>query len=332
MPAPVALEAKKAAQARIEAERARLARMHERSVNKRKAAVRRPTEPVQMSELWRACCNREMHKRHAGWYDVLRNIINEGRKRDPHHWRDVRVHDGACGTGELMEGLHSLEGRHRLGIIFSGSDMSGDMLTKQLFTHARKAATESPWRRPQVHQLAWHELPGHFRDVHRGGPNSKPHILIIPGASIPYAGAWDRNPETASPQKREMGIRVAANAFYESLQPGGKLAITTTPQRSFDNITRKGGESESFLSTIRGRPVRISEQITHNPKERMRIWNTRIEFLDTREVQEKTRKAFMLPPSELAQILKDAGFIKVRRVDIPGEPYEGLIAERPAQK
>lgn len=264
-----------------------------------------------------------MPNRHLGWAKVIKGIVKTKRKKDPHNWRTLKVHDAACGTGELMERLREI------GVPVSGSDLSEGMLLDQslkcILLSSFIAEIDD---KPVVMRIGWNELAGFFRElVEKQGPDERPNMIIVPGASIPYAGAWDSNPHTRDPARRELEIKVALHNFRESLRPDGVLIMTTSPESSFRFVEKYGKEIDEFKSEIYGKQVQIREVITHNPKLKIRKWRTTIEFLDSGEKQVIERNAFMLPPNELIRMCRELGFVRVRRIRISGEPYDGVIAE-----
>tara|TARA_Y100000310_G_C20702557_1_gene831274 strand:- start:9690 stop:10238 length:549 start_codon:yes stop_codon:yes gene_type:complete len=180
--------------------------------------------------------------------------------------------------------------------------------------------------------MAWDNLGNYFSEQERKFGKEKPDILIVPGSSIPYAGAWDKNPHKSNVKAREQSIKSALNNFKESIHPGGVLILTTTPDKSFARMRKNGIEVDEYTTDFEGYgKVRVREEITHEPKTRTRKWRSVLIFADG-QTQTIERNAFMLPRSELMKMLKGSGFINIKKIDVPGEKghYDGIIAELPA--
>lgn len=295
---------------------------------RRRVALVKKSPEVSVPILWKVCCRREMpiRERADGWHQVIKNIVTKKREAKAPGWGRVTVHDAACGTGELMEALH------KMGVPMSGSDMSLEMLLHQYVMSGEAMRDGEEFHdRPVVVRKSWTKLAGYFDDLEtRKGPNAKPSILIVPGSSIPYAGVWDKNrPATRNSAVRENEILVALHSFKESLRPGGVLILTTTPDSSFRHIRKNRSQVEEYDAEIYGKPVTIKERITHDEKRNLRNWRTTIQFEGFEDKQVLERNAFLLPRSKLIKMLRDLGFTNVRKIKIPGEPYDGVIAETP---
>lgn len=79
-------------------------------------------------------------------------------------------------------------------------------------------------------------------------------------------------------------------------------------------------------------PVEITEKVTHNKAKKLENWQTTIRFEDTGHKQVIKRNGYLLSAGELVKMMKNTGFINVRRIKIPGEPYDGVVGELPQQE
>lgn len=287
--------------------------------------VRRGPPVVSIAELWRVARKAEMKPQERS--ASIANWIKETARQKGWTNRELKVFDAAAGDGEIVQALaengFSVRGSDgSLAMILQNSDLYG------IPNFERQGSWASLLEQKPV---LWSHLSGYMHGKTNGISADRPHILLVPGSSIPYAGAWDKNPSNLSPSKRRSEIIVALHNFRESIRPGGVLLISTTPQRSFDKISREGKEVEAFDAQLCGHPATVSEEITHNPKMSLRTWKTTINWKQEGwPSQEIVRHAFMLSPKDLREMLESLGFVNIRNVKINGEPYHYVQAEVPA--
>jgi SAM-dependent methyltransferase len=202
--------------------------------------------------------------------------------------------DVACGTGfptiELI----------KRGLAITCSDGSAAML--ELFR--RNAEREGVAVEPRC--LLWEELAQTF------GPAFE--LVICRGNSLIYAGTWD---DEAEPDRSALGT--ALGNFRECLRPGGSLYVDTT--------AGEGDGTERYAYPERrvdGRLVAVSEIIHTDKIRRIRIWHPTIRIDGVS--YEFERRSHYLPPEELVELLRGAGFRDIRRHPLAGDPYAGFLA------
>ena len=202
--------------------------------------------------------------------------------------------DVACGTGfpaiELI----------RRGVAMTCSDGSEAMLALFRRNAARAGVAVEPRR------VLWQDLEATFGRAF--------DLVICRGNSLIYAGTWD---DEAEPDRAALGV--ALGNFRDCLGPGGALYVDTI-----------AGEAEAMERyayperRVEGRAVRVSEVIRTDPARRIRTWHPTI-TVDGVDYQFERRSHYLLP-DELVALLHDAGFREVRRHQLAGDPYAGVLA------
>ncbi len=218
--------------------------------------------------------------------------------------KDLRIHDAAAGDGEVLAALQ--ERRYRV----TGSDGSPKMI---------QHSTRRPKIGAPIDLVQWQNLATYF------GEREAPHLLLVPGASIPFDRGWDRNLRGVTGKAREGSILAALRNFKNTLIPGGVLLISTLPQTL---MTEKAHRWQYRTSLFGKYPVTLAERIIHDPRNQTTRWQVKVRWDEPRwKPRIISRTAFYLPPESLQRLLRLAGFVNIKPVSIKGESFQYLSAE-----
>lgn len=252
-----------------------------------------PKEEVEnfaISKCWDICLQFEYRK----------DVILSGLEKVLTPYKDKAIIDCACGTGFLTLDLI------RKGFQITCSDGS-DLMLKLFRENAERLGLNV-----MPHRYRWSELGTRF-------PESF-DLVLCRGSSLIYVDSWD---QTSKNDIRS--ILDSIKSFHDCLKPGGTLYVDTTSQK---NLQREEPEKNEYPERIiNGFPIRFKETVTTDRANRVRIWEPVIS-VDSREYRLK-RYSLYLAHDELIDLLIEAGFDNIRKVDVEGEHYDVFLADKP---
>ncbi|OGG52048.1 hypothetical protein A3C18_01960 [Candidatus Kaiserbacteria bacterium RIFCSPHIGHO2_02_FULL_54_11b] len=147
-------------------------------------------------------------------------------------------------------------------------------------------------------------------------------LVYCRGNSLVYAASWEQN--WIVPARSQEEIQTALRNFYSVLKRGGVLYV--------DVINKKEKPHEEDIGTVNTKhgPVRMTWRIEHDQIHKIRSWTMQLVFLNSGEVRTYPSYSYLLSNEELAQLLKDVGFSKIKSgVKVKGETnYDVFIARK----
>jgi 2-polyprenyl-3-methyl-5-hydroxy-6-metoxy-1,4-benzoquinol methylase len=246
---------------------------------------------MNIAELWEIFLQFEYDEK-----ILLKGIENFLKK-----YKRKKILDCACGSGFLTLNLI------KRGYDITCTDGSASML-KFLSVKAKKMGI-----RIKSQKILWSQLAKKYSNDF--------DVLLCRGSSLIYVNAWDR-----SSQGKKEAVLNALQNFFDVLKPGGILYIDTTTEKALRS--KKPLRAKFKPRKIHNHIIEIEEVIFTNRSKKLRTWKPTA-IVDGQS-HSFTRYSLYLPHNELKKMLKEVGFIDVKKRTIPGEHYAVFIARKPA--
>jgi SAM-dependent methyltransferase len=212
----------------------------------------------------------------------------------------LRVLDAACGGGLPALDLYAR------GYDITCTDASEAMLTRFRASARRCGLDVSPLQR------RWENLGREFPDQF--------DAVLCRGSSLIYAGTWDMD----APPDRGV-LERSVSGLAACVAPRGRLYVDTTKK---EDLRRKRTCARSYLELVDGQVVTVDECIDADAEAGVRTWSAVVEFAG-RQIRFR-RRSHLLAHETLVAMLRSAGLVDVRPVDIDGENYDVYVARRAA--
>ncbi len=137
--------------------------------------------------------------------------------------------------------------------------------------------------------------------------------VMCRGNSLIYVDSWDS--DQVSDAARDQ-IRNALREFRQMIKPGGVLYVDTTHRSEFEHASYPFRE-EFPERLIQGKSTTMTWEVNHDPDAGRRTID--IEVTTDGNHEYFGLYSHLLPPSQLAVMLVEAGFARVEEVAIEGE-------------
>lgn len=138
--------------------------------------------------------------------------------------------------------------------------------------------------------------------------------LLCRGNSLGYVDSWNKPLRS----NEFINIRKALDQFFQIIKPGGIIYIDTAQQEEFDlphyPIIHEFGEKQ-----LGGHVVKLAWLVSYNKESKTKTWSC--DLVIDGQPHHFSYQSYLLAPTELTILLREAGFQNVQEIIVPGENW-----------